>query len=249
MTGEISGVFAGRTDGGSPSDLRALQAHIGDCHRCPLGETRTKLVFGVGDPHAQLMFIGEAPGRNEDLQGEPFVGAAGKLLDELLASIGLDRSQAYIANVLKCRPPGNRDPLPVEIATCTPFLAEQVRLIDPVVITTLGNFATRYVLDTQRPIGALRGRLFTSGSRRVVPIFHPAAALYDQSKRDVLFDDFRRLRTVLDGVRDGRADAADGGAGEHIATPAEAAEAAPAEAAEAVPGDGGPATIDQPSLF
>lgn len=179
-------------------DLEALRQHIGDCHRCPLGDTRTTLVFGVGDPHARLMFVGEAPGRNEDLQGEPFVGAAGKLLDELLGSIGLERSEVYIANVLKCRPPGNRDPQAEEVAVCTLFLNEQVRLIDPEVIATLGNHATHHVLDTSRPISALRGRRFRAGGRSVVPIFHPAAALYDQSKRAVLFDDFKRLRAVLD---------------------------------------------------
>lgn len=180
------------------SDLATLRAHIGDCQRCALAATRTTLVFGVGDPKARLMFIGEAPGRTEDLKGEPFVGAAGQLLDELLASIGLSRQEVYIANVLKCRPPGNRDPQPDEIATCTLFLAGQVRLVAPVVIGTLGNFATRYVLQTDRPIGALRGRLFHVGGRQVVPVFHPAAALYDRSKRDVLFDDFRRLKVVLD---------------------------------------------------
>lgn len=178
--------------------LEDLRAYIGDCHRCPLGDTRTTLVFGVGDPRARLMFIGEAPGRNEDLRGEPFVGAAGALLDELLASIGLVRSEVYIANVLKCRPPGNRDPQAEEIATCTPFLAEQVRLVDPAVIATLGNFATKFVLSTDRGISALRGRLFTVDGRKVVPIFHPAAALYDQTKRDVLFEDFKRLKVVLD---------------------------------------------------
>lgn len=183
-----------------PPDLEALREHIGDCHRCPLGDTRTTLVFGVGDPDARLMFIGEAPGRNEDLKGEPFVGAAGKLLDELLASIGLDRSEVYIANVLKCRPPGNRDPLPEEVVVCTPFLNEQVRLIAPDVIATLGKHATHHMLGTDRPISVLRGRLFNIGGRRVVPIFHPAAALYDQSKRSVLFDDFKRLRSVLDSV-------------------------------------------------
>jgi DNA polymerase len=183
-------------------DSGALRDYLGECTRCGLGDTRTKLVFGVGDPHAWLMFIGEAPGKNEDLQGEPFVGAAGKLLDELLASIGLARSDVYIANVLKCRPPGNRDPLPAEIESCTPFLAEQVRLVDPIVIATLGNFATKYILGTDRGITTLRGRLFHVDGRQVVPIFHPAAALYDQSKRAVLFDDFRRLKTVLDRAND-----------------------------------------------
>lgn len=185
------------TDPSHP-DLEALGGYIGDCHRCPLGSTRTRLVFGVGDPGARLVFVGEAPGRNEDLKGEPFVGAAGKLLDELLGSIGLRRSEVYIANVLKCRPPNNRDPLPEEIATCTPFLAEQLRLIDPVVVATLGNFATRYLLHTDAPISALRGRLYHVDGRQVVPIFHPAAALYSPDKRDVLFDDFKRLRVVLD---------------------------------------------------
>ena len=201
-------------DLGGPDDCRdlgALNEHIGDCHRCPLGDTRTRLVFGVGDPHARLMFVGEAPGKNEDLTGEPFVGAAGKFLDELLASIGLDRTQVYIANVLKCRPPGNRDPQPVEIATCTPFLANQIRLIDPVVIATLGKFATQYVLDTTAPISALRGRLYRVGGRRVVPIFHPAAALYDGSKRAVLLDDFRRLAAVISRAEAGQ-DEAPGGA-------------------------------------
>lgn len=179
------------------SALSALREQIGDCRRCPLSETRHTLVFGVGDPHARLMFIGEAPGRNEDMRGEPFVGAAGKLLDELLASIGFDRSRVYIANVLKCRPPGNRDPQPGEIATCTPYLAEQIRLIAPQVIVTLGNFATRYMLDTDRGISQLHGRLFDVDGRRVVPIYHPAAALYSPDKRQVLFEDFLRLRTVL----------------------------------------------------
>jgi DNA polymerase len=180
------------------SGLDALRARIGDCHRCPLGDTRTTLVFGTGDPHARLMFIGEAPGRNEDLKGEPFVGAAGRLLDELLGSIGLQRQDVYIANILKCRPPGNRDPLPEEVGTCTPFLTEQVRLIDPLVVATLGNHATRFVLDTARPISALRGRLFEKDGRGIVPIFHPAAALYDRSKAQVLFEDFRRLKVVLE---------------------------------------------------
>jgi DNA polymerase len=183
--------------------LEALRAEIGDCHRCPLAETRTTLVFGVGDPHARLMFIGEAPGKNEDLKGEPFVGAAGKFLDELLASIGIERSQVYIANMVKCRPPGNRDPEPLEIETCAPFLARQIELIDPAVIATLGRFAAHYVLGLDAPITALRGKLYHRNGRNVVPVFHPAAALYDSSKRSVLEDDFKRLRTVMDRVERG----------------------------------------------
>lgn len=179
-------------------DLEELRRYMLECGKCRLRGGCTNLVFGVGDPDADLMFIGEAPGRQEDLKGEPFVGAAGRLLDELLGSIGLRRSQVYIANVLKCRPPGNRDPEPEEIAECTPYLTEQVRLIDPKVIATLGNFATRFILGTDRGITQLHGRLFRAGGRRVVPVFHPAAALYSPEKRLVLFEDFRRLRKVLD---------------------------------------------------
>lgn len=178
-------------------NLAELHALIGDCHRCELGSTRGRLVFGAGDPDAQVMLIGEAPGRNEDLQGEPFVGAAGRFLDELLAHAGLDRSEVYIANVLKCRPPGNRDPEPAEIETCTPFLREQIRVVAPVVLVTLGNFATRFVLKTTAGITGLRGTVQQVGRFKVLPIFHPAAAIYDRTKRDVLFEDFALLKELL----------------------------------------------------
>lgn len=177
--------------------LEELRDHIGDCTRCGLAGTRTRLVFGSGDPHACVMIIGEAPGRNEDLTGEPFVGAAGKLLDELLAHAGLRRAEIYIANVLKCRPPGNRDPKPDEIATCAPFLREQIRLIDPEVVVTLGNFATRFMLQTSEGITALHGRPQEIGGRTVLPVFHPAAVIYDRSKRDALFADFEQLGRML----------------------------------------------------
>lgn len=177
--------------------LDALESSLAECSRCSLAEGRTNVVFGVGDPHARVMFIGEAPGKNEDLKGEPFVGAAGRLLDELLGSIGLRRSDVYIANILKCRPPGNRDPLPAEVGTCTPFLEEQVALIDPTVIVPLGRYATKHVLGTERGISTLRGRLFDVAGRRVVPMFHPAVALYDPRQRQVLVDDFKRLDSVL----------------------------------------------------
>jgi uracil-DNA glycosylase family 4 len=184
--------------GADCADLHSLRDHIGECRRCPLGETATQVVFGVGDPHARLLFVGEGPGKNEDLQGEPFVGAAGRFLDELLGSIGLSRSQVYIANVVKCRPPGNRDPAPAEIEACTPFLARQIELIDPAVVATLGKFATQYVLGTTAGITRLRGKLYRVGGRRIVPVLHPAAALYNGSNRSVLFDDFRRLQAVLE---------------------------------------------------
>lgn len=177
--------------------LEELRAHIGDCSRCSLGPTRTRLVFGAGDPHARVMLIGEAPGRNEDATGEPFVGAAGKLLDELLAQAGLRRDEVYIANVLKCRPPGNRNPLPEEIAICTPFLLEQIRIIDPEYLVTLGNFATKFVLETDLGITQLRGRVEQVGRYKVLPIFHPAAAIYDRTKRDALFADFEALGELL----------------------------------------------------
>lgn len=148
------------------------------CTACRLSETRTNVVFGVGDPNTDLMLVGEAPGQNEDLQGEPFVGAAGRLLDELMAGIGVDRSQAYIANVLKCRPPGNRDPLPDEIDCCKGYLREQIRLIHPRVVVTLGNFATKLLLRTETGITRLRGQVFDWWlGARLIPTFHPAAAL------------------------------------------------------------------------
>ncbi len=180
------------------TSLEELRDLLGDCHRCELGSTRTQLVFGVGDPRARVMFIGEAPGKNEDLKGEPFVGAAGKFLDELLEHAGLKRSEVYIANVLKCRPPQNRDPEVSEIETCTPFLREQIRVISPDVLVTLGNFATRFVLRTDAGITRLRGTVQSAGRFVVLPIFHPAAAIYDRTKRDVLFADFARLRELLD---------------------------------------------------
>lgn len=171
-------------------DLGALQDYIGDCHRCALGDTRTTLVFGVGRADADVVLVGEAPGRNEDLNGEPFVGAAGKLLDELLSSIEMARNDAYIANVLKCRPPGNRNPQAHEIETCTPFLREQLRLIDPALVVTMGNFATRLLLGTDDPITRLHGVVHEVDDMTVLPSFHPAAAIYDRSKREVLFADF-----------------------------------------------------------
>ncbi|MCL5887130.1 MAG: uracil-DNA glycosylase [Actinobacteria bacterium] len=161
-----------------------------------MGETRVELVFGAGDTAADIMFVGEAPGRAEDLSGEPFVGAAGKLLDELLASVDLDRRQVYIANILKCRPPGNRDPLPAEVELCAGFLREQVRLVHPRVLVTLGNHATRFILGTQAGITELRGKPMVLGEATVFPVFHPAAVIYDRSKREVLFEDFRAIAAL-----------------------------------------------------
>ncbi|WP_462382050.1 uracil-DNA glycosylase [Senegalimassilia anaerobia] len=177
--------------------LDELRVQVESCRRCPLCDGRAQTVFGVGNPHARVMFIGEAPGKNEDLQGEPFVGAAGHYLNELLGCAGLRREDVFIANVLKCRPPGNRDPRPEEIQTCTPFLREQTRTIDPEVLVTLGKFSTQFVLKTQVGITRLHGRVQRAGKFLVFPIFHPAAALYDGAKREALENDFVTLGELL----------------------------------------------------
>lgn len=170
--------------------LEEIRALIGDCHMCPLGDTRTKLVFGVGNPRARVMFVGEGPGRNEDIQGEPFVGAAGQNLDSLLTLADLKREDVYIANVVKCRPPGNRNPRPDEISACAPFLREQIRSIWPDVIVCLGNFASHFVLRTEAGIMSLRGQIHMTGHFAVLPTIHPAAALYHREWQRYIEDDF-----------------------------------------------------------
>lgn len=160
------------------------------CTRCKLAELgRTQVVFGVGSPAADLMLIGEAPGFHEDKQGEPFVGAAGQLLNRLLGGIGLAREDVYIANVLKSRPPGNRDPEPDEIEACTPWLVEQISLIQPRLIVTLGNFATKYVLQTTQGITRTRGQVYPWHGRAVIPTFHPAAVLHGGGEKSRQFQD------------------------------------------------------------
>ncbi len=160
------------------ADLADLAQEAAGCTRCPLSAHRTRVVFGVGDPHADLMFVGEAPGHDEDLQGEPFVGRSGKLLDRLvLEELGVDRSRFYIANVVKCRPPDNRDPKPDEIATCRPYLDAQLAAIAPAVVVTLGNFATKLLLETDLGITKVRGRAYPKDGWHLVPTYHPAAAL------------------------------------------------------------------------
>ena len=158
--------------------LAELAVEAAGCTRCPLAASRTQVVFGVGDPDADLMFVGEAPGRDEDLRGEPFVGRSGRLLDRLLAEeVGIGRERVYIAHVVKCRPPDNRDPRPDEIGACRPYLDQQIGLVAPKVVMTLGNFATRLLLDTDRGITTLRGSSYPMGETTLVPTFHPAAAL------------------------------------------------------------------------
>lgn len=177
--------------------LDEIRSAVESCRKCPLAEGRTQTVFGVGNPSARVLIVGEAPGKNEDLQGEPFVGAAGKYLDELLSIAGLKREEVFIANVLKCRPPGNRNPRPEEIEMCSGYLREQTRTIDPEYIVTLGNFATKFILKTDIGITRLRGTLQQAGRFKVFPIFHPAAALYDGSKRVALENDFATLGELL----------------------------------------------------
>ena len=182
----------------SPAFLELRDAAIA-CTACRLAETRTNVVFGVGDPEARLMLVGEAPGKNEDLQGEPFVGAAGQLLDELLGGIGIAREEVYIANVLKCRPPGNRDPREDEIDSCKGYLREQIRMIDPDVVVTLGNFATKLLVPTEVGITRMRGsRIDWWLGATLIPTFHPAAALRGrpQVKAD-MEQDFAVVAEVL----------------------------------------------------
>src|SRR5580658_2320792 len=182
--------------------LKQLLVEARGCTRCAeLAATRTSVVFGAGNADAELMFVGEAPGANEDLQGLPFVGAAGKLLEKLLGEIGLSRAEVFIANVLKCRPPGNRDPLPVEIENCHEYLYRQVELIQPKVICSLGNFSTKLLRADPTGITRLHGQpqLLTLGARtvRLYPIFHPAAALYTPRMLATLREDFARLPDLL----------------------------------------------------
>ncbi len=184
------------------TELERLAAEAATCTRCRLHETRTQVVFGEGSPSAELMFVGEAPGYHEDKQGRPFVGPSGQLLDRLLAGIGLRREDAYICNVLKSRPPRNRDPQPDEIAACRYWLDAQVRLVDPKVVVTLGNFAAKTLLETTTGITRLRGRSYPFQGRVLLPTFHPAAALHASgrvgpSPLDGMEEDFRLLAKLL----------------------------------------------------
>src|SRR5262245_9413122 len=183
------------------TELNNYAAEVAGCTRCRLAEGRTQVVFGNGNPDADLMFVGEAPGFHEDKQGFPFVGQAGKLLDQLLGGIGLRRDLVFVANVLKCRPPGNRDPMPDEIESCEPHLFRQIELIEPKVVATLGNFSTKLLSGKQTGITRVHGQPqeVTLGGRTVVlyPLYHPAAALYTPSMLNVLQEDFARIPELL----------------------------------------------------
>ena len=189
-SGELEGI----------SDLQSLREHIGpQCTRCKLHTLgRTQVVYGVGNPQAKLMFVGEAPGADEDVQGEPFVGRAGQLLTKIIESIGLQRSDVYIANVIKCRPPGNRNPEPDEVSQCQPFLFRQIDLIQPRVIVALGTFAAHALLNSDAPISRLRGRVqpYRHGAK-LIPTFHPAYLLRSPDRKRDVWEDMKKVRELL----------------------------------------------------
>ena len=177
--------------------LEELRGEMLACHKCPLGKTRTNLVFGVGNPMAKLMFVGEAPGRDEDLQGEPFVGRAGQLLTKIIEAIGLKRSDVYIANVLKCRPPGNRNPLPEEIVLCMPYLIKQIETIQPKALCALGTFAAQTLLNTKAPVGTLRGKFHEYKGIPMMVTYHPAYLLRNPNDKAKVWDDMKKVRDFL----------------------------------------------------
>ena len=182
----------------SPEALLAIRAGLGDCTRCGLHtQGRKQIVFGVGNPGADIMFVGEAPGADEDLQGVPFVGRAGQLLTKMIEAMGLSRDEVYIANVLKCRPPNNRDPQPDEVASCEPFLFQQIASIQPKVIVALGAFAARTLLKTQDPISRLRGRVFEYRGASLIPTFHPSFLLRSPGYKREAWDDLKKALGVL----------------------------------------------------
>ena len=178
--------------------LAAVRADIGDCTRCKLHTMgRTQVVFGVGNPDADLMFVGEAPGADEDVQGIPFVGRAGQLLTKIIEAIGLTRDEVYIANVIKCRPPGNRNPEPDEVETCEPFLFQQIDVIKPKVIVALGKFGAQTLLRTLDPISRLRGRVYDYRGAKLIPTFHPAYLLRNPSSKREVWEDMKLVRELL----------------------------------------------------
>ena len=183
----------------SAEALAAVRADIGDCTRCKLHTMgRKQIVFGVGNPEADLMFVGEAPGADEDVQGIPFVGRAGQLLTKIIEAIGLKREDVYIANVIKCRPPGNRNPEPDEVETCEPFLFQQIDIIKPKVIVALGKFGAQTLLRTLDPISRLRGRVYAYRGAKLIPTFHPAYLLRNPSSKREVWEDMKLVRKLLE---------------------------------------------------
>jgi DNA polymerase len=183
---------------GESKSLEELRAAIGDCRRCKLWSGRTHLVFGVGNPRAKVMFVGEGPGRDEDLKGEPFVGRAGQLLTDIITKgMGLRREDVYIANVVKCRPPGNRDPEPDEVESCEPFLKKQVDLVRPKIIVALGRFAVQCLLRSKQPITRLRGQWHEYEGIRLMPTFHPAYLLRNPGDKKLVWEDIKKVIEAL----------------------------------------------------
>ncbi|MDD5173706.1 MAG: uracil-DNA glycosylase [Candidatus Omnitrophota bacterium] len=179
------------------NDLDVLKKEISSCKRCPLYKTRRNIVFGAGNPKAELMFVGEAPGADEDLQGLPFVGRAGQLLTKIIGAMGLTRSDVYIANILKCRPPNNRPPLPAEIAECEGILKRQIDIIKPKVICTLGKFASQTLLRTETTISALRGNFREYNGIKLIPTFHPAYLLRNPNDKKLVWQDMKKIMKEL----------------------------------------------------
>ena len=183
--------------GGDEHDLEAVRTELGDCRRCPLGDRRQHLVFGEGNPSAELVFVGEAPGADEDAQGRPFVGRAGQLLTKIIAAMGLKREEVYICNILKCRPPGNRNPLPDEIAACEPFLIRQLGVIRPRVICAMGSIAAHALLKSEAPISVLRGRFHSYQGIPLMPTYHPAYLLRNPGAKKQVWEDVQGIMKRL----------------------------------------------------
>jgi DNA polymerase len=201
--------YAGRkapaTDAAQPDEpwvnapgLDALNEQICHCLKCPLGHTRTNFVFGVGNPHAEAVFIGEAPGADEDAQGEPFVGRAGQLLNKIIEAVGMKREEVYICNILKCRPPNNREPLPSEMESCTPYLAKQIELIRPLFIICLGRTAAQWILQTTESLGTLRGRVHDYRGIKLIVTYHPAALLRNPNWKRPAWDDMKMFKQLFE---------------------------------------------------
>ena len=184
--------------------LEAIRNDLGDCERCKLAPTRRNIVFGSGDPHADLMFVGEAPGADEDEQGLPFVGRAGQLLTKIIEAIDLTREQVYICNILKCRPPGNRNPESDEVASCEPFLFRQVASVKPKVICALGTFGAQTLLRTKEPISRLRGQLIDFRGAKFIATFHPAYLLRNPNEKRKVWEDMQKIRDYLRSFQSGQ---------------------------------------------
>ena len=192
--------LSAETSAGELSALEAVRVELGDCRRCSLGSLRHRLVFGEGNPHAGLVFVGEAPGADEDAQGRPFVGRAGQLLTRIIAAMGLKREEVYICNILKCRPPGNRNPQPEEIAACEPFLIRQIEAIRPRMLCTLGGFAAHTLLKSEAPITVLRGRFQAYQGIPLMPTYHPAYLLRNSGAKKQVWED---VQAIMEALRDG----------------------------------------------